>query len=94
MAFGVSRRTWLRPLILGRLSSRAGSNRVAGSWSQIIDWWTPARSAGGSGRCFEGNLANLSKGVVAAARELASDGDESDVGVEPLTKPLVVGIVG
>ncbi len=53
-----------------------------------------ARSAGGSGRCFEGDLANLAKGVVAAARELASDGDESDVGVEPLTKSLVVGIVG
>lgn len=35
----------------------------------------------GSGRCFEGDLANLAKGVVAAARELASDGDESDVGV-------------
>jgi len=31
----------VRPLVLGRLSSSAGSNRVAGSWSQIIDWWTP-----------------------------------------------------
>jgi hypothetical protein len=36
MAFGVSREL-VRPLVLGRLSSGAGSNRVAGSWSQIID---------------------------------------------------------
>jgi hypothetical protein len=31
----------VRPLVLGRLASGAGSNRVAGSWSQIIDSWTP-----------------------------------------------------
>jgi hypothetical protein len=37
----------VRPLVLGRLSSRAGSNRVAGSWSQIIECWTPARPADG-----------------------------------------------
>jgi len=45
MAFGVSRRNVVRPLILGRLSRWAGSNKVARSWSQIIDWWTPAHAA-------------------------------------------------
>jgi hypothetical protein len=31
MAFGVSRREVVRPLVLGRLSNRAGSNKVAGA---------------------------------------------------------------
>jgi hypothetical protein len=37
----------VRPLVLGRLSDSAGSNRVAGSWSQIIDGWTPCACPGG-----------------------------------------------
>ena len=58
MAFGVSRRTWCGRSFLVGCPAGTGSNKVAGSWSQIIDWWTPARTAdwteSASGRGLEG----------------------------------------
>ena len=97
MAFGVSRRTWCGRSFLVGCPAGAGSNRVAGSWSQIIDWWTPARPPIGwrsSGGGREGGVAGVAQRVVAAAGELAGDGDQGDVGLEALTELPVVGVVG
>ena len=94
MAIGVSRRTWLRPLILGRLSSRAWQQqgcRELVADHRLVDAGGPAGIGSSSG--FERDVADFAKGVVAAACELASDSDEGDVSIEPLTKPLVVGVV-
>jgi hypothetical protein len=96
MAFGVSRQGVVRPLVLGRLSSRAGSNKVAGSWSQIIDGGRQRgrrfghRLSGGRG---EGGLAGVAQRVVAATHKLAGDGDQGDVCLEAETQPSVVGVV-
>ncbi len=86
----------VRPLFLGRLSRRAGSNRVAGSWSQIITV-VDAEVRGAEGRSRSGcesGVADVAERVEAAAGELASHGDQGDVGIEALAQVAVVGVVG
>jgi hypothetical protein len=46
--------------------------------------------SGGDSECVAGGA----QGVVAAAGELAGDGDEGDVGLETLTESSIVGVVG
>ena len=97
MAFGVSRREVVRPLVLGRLSSGGWQQQGCGELVADHRWWTPARPPIGdrlSGGGVEGHVAGVSQRVIAAANELAGDGDQGDVRLEAQTKPLVVGVVG
>lgn len=95
MAIGVSRRS-VRPLVLGRLSSWAGSNRVAGSWPRFIGWSGARRrpGRGGSGGRGEHVVAEVAQGVVAAAGELAGHGQQRELAVQARLDLPEVGVVG
>src|SRR3954447_26063123 len=91
MAFGASRRRWCdRSFLVGCPAGLAatglqgaGRRTSTGGHTHVADGmaWS-----GGDGECV---VAGGAQGVVAAAGELAGDGDEGDVGLETLTESSI-----